>query len=124
MHDSGIISADASDDVIDRIKIKRSTNDIKKEINACAKINDAEIQSLYFDGKKNQTLINEKSERVITKKYGTIEEHITLIAEPGSNYLDHVSVSQGPSKYITKAILDFFEDKKCSTDSMQAVNRL
>ena len=50
-----------------------------------------------------------------------MEEHITLLSEPESNYLGHVSVSQGTSECITKAIWDFFEDKDCFTDSIQAI---
>ena len=60
LQDYGIISADSFEDVIDRNKIRRSKNDIRKEVNAFAKNNASEIQSLYFDGRKDQTLINEK----------------------------------------------------------------
>ena len=60
LQDYGIISADSFEDVIDRNKIKRSKNDIRKEVNAFAKNNASEIQSLYFDGREDQTLINEK----------------------------------------------------------------
>jgi len=45
----GIISVDFCENVIDRNKIRRSKNDIRKEINANAKISAAEIPSLYFD---------------------------------------------------------------------------
>ena len=69
LQDYGIISADASSDVIDRSKIRRSRNDIRKEVNASAKINAAEIQSLYFDGRKDQTLMNEKKGETYHKKY-------------------------------------------------------
>ena len=48
-----------------------------------------------------------------------MEEHITLMSEPGSNYLGHVS--QGTSECIIKAIWDFFEDKDCFIDSNQAI---
>ena len=120
LQDYGIISADSFEDVIDRNKIRRSKNDIRKEVNAFAKNNASEIQSLYFDGRKDQTLINEKKGDSYHKK-NIMEEHITLMSEPGSNYLGHVSVSQGTSECITKAIWDFFEDKDCFTDSIQAI---
>ena len=119
LQDYGIISADSFEDVIDRNKIRRSKN-IRKEVNAFVKNNASEIQSLYFDGRKDQTLINEKKEDSYHKK-NIMEEHITLMSEPGSNYLEHVSVSQGTSECITKAIWDFFEDKDCFTDSIQAI---
>ena len=106
----GIIFADPFEDVIDRNKIRRSKNDIGKEVNAFAKNNASEIQSLYFDGRKDQTLINEKKGDSYHKK-NIMKEHITLMSEPGSNYLGHVSVSQGTSECITKAIWDFFENK-------------
>ena len=117
LQDYDILSAGASDDVIDRNKIRRSR---KKGSKPSAKINAAEIQSFYFDGRKDQTLINEKKEESYHKK-NVIEEHVTLIAEPVSNYPGHVSVTQGTSKCITKAIWNFFENKECSTDSMQAI---
>ena len=43
---------------------------------------------------KIKTLINEKKGDSYHKK-SIMEEHITLMSEPGSNYLGHVSVSQG-----------------------------
>ena len=92
LQDYGIISADSFEDVIDRNKIRRSKNDIRKEVNAFAKNNASEIQSLYFDGRKDQTLINEKK-GVSYRKKNIMEEHITLMSKPGSNYLGHVSVS-------------------------------
>ena len=98
-----IISADSFEDVIDRNKIRRSKNDIRKEVNAFAKNNAFEIQSLYFDGRKDQTLINEKKGDSYHKK-NMMKEDITLMSEPGSNYLGHVSVSQSTSECITKAI--------------------
>ena len=72
------MSADASNDVIDRNKI-RSRNDIRKEVNDSAKIKAAEIQSLYYDGRKDQTSINGKKGESYDKKKYIIEEYITLI---------------------------------------------
>ena len=87
-------------------------------IKASAKINTAQIQSLYFDERKDQTLINEK--RDTYHKRSINEEQITIISEPGNNYLGQDLVAQGTSKCISKAIWDFFENNECSTDSIQA----
>ena len=52
------------------------------------------LQSLYFDGLKDQTitqkLINGRMyERTV------VEEHITLSKEPQSEYIDHFAASTG-----------------------------
>ena len=69
---------------------------------------------------KDQTLINEKKKDTYHKR-SIIKEHITIISELECNYFGDVSVAQGTSKCISKAIWDFFENKECSTNSIRAI---
>ena len=63
------------------------------------------LQSLYFDGRKDQTitqkLINERMhERTV------VEEHIKLIKEPQSEDIGHFAASTGSSQSLFN-VLDF-----------------
>lgn len=62
--------------------------------------------ALYFDGRKDKTF-------KIIKKDGkcyrttTVEEHISLIQEPGSIYMGYVIPEVGTAKGIQTAITEF-----------------
>ena len=61
------------------------------------------IQGLYFDGRKDATLITKTIEgRNYRNKVA--EEHISLVAEPGSVYLAHTTPKTGKSKDIADSI--------------------
>ncbi|GBN18902.1 hypothetical protein AVEN_118450-1 [Araneus ventricosus] len=58
---------------------------------------------LYFDGRKEKTLSMEDNRRKVI-----IEEHISLVKEPGSEYIGHVSVNFGRAQIIGNNIYRFF----------------
>ncbi|GBM41739.1 hypothetical protein AVEN_121660-1 [Araneus ventricosus] len=57
---------------------------------------------LYFDGRKDRTLSMEDNRRKII-----IEEHISLVKEPGSEYIGHVSVNFGRAQIIGNNVYRF-----------------
>ncbi|GBM62446.1 hypothetical protein AVEN_180855-1 [Araneus ventricosus] len=65
-------------------------------------------KGLYFDGRKDSTLIEEK---VDTKRYTrkAKEEHLCLIEELGSHNITHLSPSFGTAKQISATIIGYFE---------------
>ena len=69
------------------------------------------IFSLYFDGRKDRTLLMEELERKRTRRE-VIEEHATVLAEPGSRYLGHFSPSSGTAKNIAHSLIEFCKDKQ------------
>ncbi|GBN09226.1 hypothetical protein AVEN_188113-1, partial [Araneus ventricosus] len=66
------------------------------------------LKGLYFDGRKDSTLIEE---RVDTKRYTrkAKEERLRLVEELGSRYITHLSPSFGTAKQISATIIGYFE---------------
>jgi hypothetical protein len=78
------------------------------------------ISSIYFDGKRDLTLINQKEGDIYYRKKVS-EEHISLITEPDSKYLGHFTPGTGSSHSIHTGILLFIEEKKLAMDSLVAI---
>ncbi|GBN55207.1 hypothetical protein AVEN_211628-1 [Araneus ventricosus] len=57
---------------------------------------------LYLDGRKDRTLSMEDNRRKVI-----IKEHISLVKEPGSEYIGHVSVNFGRAQIIGNSIYSF-----------------
>lgn len=78
------------------------------------------IQGLYFDGRKDNTLkidkVNNKCFRRTAK-----EEHFSIIQEPGSIYVGHVSPTTGTSKDIASALLDFLKESNFLLDELDVI---
>ena len=116
----GIITPDISRHMVDRSKIRRSRNDIRKQVSSLAKNRAPKTEGIYFDGRKDQTLVNTKKGDTFHRS-NVMEEHITLISEPDSRYLSHVSVTQGSSECITATIWEFLKEQDGLTDSIRAI---
>lgn len=75
---------------------------------------------MYFDGRKDQTLI-------ITKKGNTsysstiVEEHITILSEPGCVYIGHVTPQSSNADDISKAIFDFCSQNAIVCDYIKII---
>ena len=53
----------------------------------------------------------EESETKRTRRE-IIEEHVTVLAEPGSRYFGHFSPSSGTAKNISNSLIEFCKDKQ------------
>ena len=105
--DMKMVSPNERSKVIDRSKIRRERTKVRKAL--AAAIN--EIEGLYFDGRKDKTM---HIVRCVDKKYHrkkVVEEHVSIISEPGSLYSSQVVPYEGTSNAITQAILDYLEEK-------------
>ena len=90
--------------VIDKNKVTREKQKWRKHYMDSNE--NANVISLYFDGRKDRTLLMEESG---TKKIRreVIEEHVTVLAEPGSRYLGHFAPSSGTAKNIANSLTEF-----------------
>ncbi|CAH1968197.1 unnamed protein product [Acanthoscelides obtectus] len=101
---SVLFDIDSDIGVIDRHKLRRQRTKTRNKLLNEVKI--SELNALYFDGRKDKTL-------KIVKKNGkcyrtlTVEEHISLIQEPGSIYLGYVVPNVGTAKGIEISIAEF-----------------
>ncbi|GBM34933.1 hypothetical protein AVEN_41475-1 [Araneus ventricosus] len=67
-HDVGLITSKNSDLVVDKNKLRREKAKVRKDLK-CQALSEAQalpLKGLYFDGRKDSTLIEE---RVDTKRY-------------------------------------------------------
>ncbi|GBM39394.1 hypothetical protein AVEN_97015-1 [Araneus ventricosus] len=108
LHDVGLITSNNSDLVVVKNKLRREKAKVRKDLRfqALSEAQALPLKGLYFDGRKDSTLIEE---RVDTKIY-TIkekEEHLSL-EEPGSRYITHLSSSFGTAKQISSTIYRIF----------------
>ena len=79
--------------------------------------------SIYFDGRKDRTIIQVKKGNKASKDEVT-EEHVVILVEPGARYVefvDHVTPSSGYSSQIASEILTSLRSKGIATDNIQAI---
>ncbi|GBN05471.1 hypothetical protein AVEN_240462-1 [Araneus ventricosus] len=102
LQDVGIISESNVLNVADRNKIRRGRTKARSTVlSQIIKDYDHDQFGLYFDGRKDRTLSMEDNRRKV------IEEHISLVKEPGSEYIGHVSANFGTANIIGNNIYSF-----------------
>ncbi|GBN62852.1 hypothetical protein AVEN_4927-1 [Araneus ventricosus] len=110
LHDVGLITSNNSDLVVDENMLRREKAKVRKDLKfqALSEAQALPLKGLYFNGRKDSTLIEE---RVDTKRYTrkAKEEHLCLIEELGSRYITHLSPSFGTAKQISATIIGYFE---------------
>lgn len=117
LQDVGMVNEHDSSMVIDRSKIRRERKRVRKELQSG--LPDS-VSALYFDGRKDRTRANVKRGKKYYAKTIT-EEHVTLVQEPESVYLGHITPSSGCSKSIANGINDFIHNRNINTDDLRAV---
>jgi hypothetical protein len=118
LKDLGIVSPADSSKVIDKCKIQRERIKARVELQR-SKAN--VIEGLYFDGRKDKTMnvVHDMDNKY--HRNTSVEEHISIIAEPGSKYFSHATPSSGSSKSITEAILSSLELNDVSANNVKAI---
>ena len=49
------------------------------------------------------------------------EEHVSIVAEPGSSYFGHISTSGGSSKVVTEELLAYLDERDVDKSAIKAV---
>lgn len=100
--DYNVLNSDTTEKIIDPNKVGRS-RDIER-VSAVKKQreNIPLLFGLYFDGRKDITLVNENGKRSVRKL-----DHISLINMPGSIYIGHITVDTGDSFTIAEEIFNY-----------------
>jgi hypothetical protein len=101
--DYGVASADDKTNVIDPKKVWRAREQLRKSLKEAAEEEDEKILALCFDGRKDSTLVKEKqgSKWYSSKK---LEDHYVLVGEPGTVYLQHITVDRGTGQAIANGL--------------------
>ena len=101
---AGVITENDASSVIDKNKINGARK--KRRMNSVALNKTAlHLQSLYFDGRKDQTITQKLINRRMYKRT-VVEEHLTFIKEPRSEYIGHFAASTGSSQSLFN-VFDF-----------------
>ncbi|GBN55367.1 hypothetical protein AVEN_208338-1 [Araneus ventricosus] len=110
LHDVGLITSNNSDLMVDENKLRREKAKVRKDLKfqALSEAQALPLKGLYFEGRKDSTLIEE---RVNTKRYTrkAKEERLCLIEELRSRYITHLSPSFGTAIQISEIIIGYFE---------------
>ncbi|CAH2109254.1 unnamed protein product [Euphydryas editha] len=107
LEDFKIIDANNSNVVVDKNKIRREREKSRRMLQKEVTKNKA-LTGLYFDGRKDNTLTNEKIDTKFYRKT-SLEEHIVLISEPHSTYFGHVTPLSGSAKDIKNSIMGYLK---------------
>lgn len=78
------------------------------------------LKGLYFDGRRDKTLVFEKIDGINYRKFKQ-EEHISLISEPGGQYIGHVTTKSGTAHEIKKSIVKYIEDERMAIEDLVAI---
>lgn len=117
LQDVGLISKTDHNNVIDRHKLRREREKARQSASGKPL---PQLFGLFFDGRKDRTIVNEKKGDKFYKKV-VMEEHISLISEPGSSFIGHTSPLSGSAKCIQRSIVHFLEEKNISTENLAAI---
>jgi hypothetical protein len=104
LQDFGLVTADDALKVIDPSKVRRERRKKRKQLQG--KQSPKHVCGLYFDGRKDKTMMNIQEGGKYYRRTVT-EEHYSLIQEPGSSYLGHVTPNSGTAKEIKTSITAF-----------------
>lgn len=117
LKDYGVISHEDKSDVVDRSKLRRERQKLRKE---SQDQESSKLVSLYFDGRKDKTLVQEKKGDKYFKAT-KVEDHYVLVQEPGQAYYGHVTCASGSAEGILSMILEYMAEKKEDLSNLKAV---
>src|SRR6218665_3056184 len=122
LHDLGLVSPIDRSKVIDRSKIRRVRRKNRKELQPNGdQFDHSGIEGIFFDGRKDHTL---KQVLGVDNKYHIktlTEEHISIVAEPGSSYFSHTTPQLGSSKDITESLVASLKELNAKTQNIKVV---
>ncbi len=118
LQDFGLIREGELLNVVDRCKIRRARQRKRTQLQNERKRDG--LRSIYFDGRKDKTIVIAK-DGLRYRRRKIVQEHLSLIQEPGSKYIGHVTPETGSAKDITKSIIDFLQSSHISVSDIVVV---
>ena len=108
LQDFGIVHEGDVTQLIDRNKIRRERRKKRKQV--CEEI-DSDISGFYFDGRKDKTIVQVRTDDGKLHRRMMMEEHVVITSEPVSSYFGHVTPSGGTSKIITDELIKYLDGR-------------
>lgn len=105
-------------DIIDKSKLRRERQKLRDTL--LQKETNLQLPALYFDGRKDKTL------KVVTKggkryRKVVVEEHISVLKEPGSLYVGYTTPLHGTARGIEMSISALLKSKVICSDELAAI---
>lgn len=120
LKDIGVICKDASQ-VLDRNQIRHARSRMKRKIKIThSKTKEESPLSVFFDGRKDSTILQVK-ERNKSSNKEIIEDHVTILQEPGSIYIGHITPNSVSAQDMASEINSFLNSENINTTNLQAV---
>ena len=119
LQDAGVITESNTTSVIDKKRIERARKKLRMYSLAANK-KALQPQSLYFDGRKDQSLTQKEINGSLHQRT-IVEEHITLLSEPDSQYIGHFATTQGSSLAIFNGIINYFNSNEITLSTVKAI---
>lgn len=116
LQDVGLITEEDSSSIVDRNKLRRERKRKRIEV---IKTKD-NLQGLFFDGRKDKTLVIEQVESKTYRKTVT-EEHVVLVHEPGSEYIGHIAPRSSTAADIVQSMTEYFDENSINLGTLVAV---
>ena len=98
-------------------KIQQERKKARKSTIRKLSVDRKSLSCVMFDGRRDRTLTISESNSSYSLKSIEMEEHIALLSEPGSKYIDHVTPESGKSRDIAHEILSVLSETD-SSDSL------
>ena len=122
LEDKGFLTKDNPHLVIDINKKRRQKKIIGREITQEEAVTRKDLVSLYFDGREDKTIILEQDEDRSKRRRSVREEHVSLVSEPGSIFIGHVSTGRQKSALITfQEMFKYLQDNEINMTSLRAL---
>ncbi|CAG5000463.1 unnamed protein product [Parnassius apollo] len=118
LKDVGIISTKDPSGVIDRSKLRRERTKVRSSLQDADR--NKIIRGIYFDGRKDKSLVSIKKEGKFYRKRVT-EDHYVILSEPGSDYFGHVTCELGTAKGIQSTIIRHLKMKSVDLNKIAVV---
>ncbi|XP_060808125.1 uncharacterized protein LOC132903564 [Amyelois transitella] len=118
LKDVGIITSKDPSAVIDRSKLRRERTKVRSALYDADR--NKSIRGIYFDGRKDKTLVNIQKEGKFYRKR-VIEDHYVILSEPGSDYFGHVTCELGTARGIESSIINHLRTKSVELDKIIVV---
>jgi len=120
LQDYEIVKLENSSEVIDKHKIRMERHKYRQSVQAVSASATNDVMGIYFDGQKDKTLSHESVDGKSHRRM-TVEEHISLVQEPGSTYLGHVTPATCSALAIKQIIVAFIKDSHINIDGLMAI---
>ena len=122
LRDLKIVTPEKTQMLIDKSKVRRERFKQRRALQSsdCA-LASKSMQGLYFDSRKDKTLIQvteldgQRHQRTIR------EEHTSIVSETESKYFDHVTPGSGKAKDIASEILSLLNKRSVDTKQIVAI---